>query len=70
MEEVIVCTGLIILQDFICIYVNNAIYTLKKFEDTKGVLRSLEMEDGTIQWPKKKDKKTNTCGLSNIENSG
>jgi hypothetical protein len=33
-----------------------------------GILRSHKMKDGTIQWPKKKDKKTNTCGLSNIEN--
>ena len=47
---------------------NNAIYTLKKFEDTKGVLRSHKTKDGTMQWPKKKDKKTNTCGLSNTEN--
>jgi hypothetical protein len=54
--------------NFIYIYVNNTIYTLKKFEDTKGVLRSLKMKDGSIQWPKKKDKKTNTCGLSNTEN--
>jgi len=47
------------LLDFICIYVNNnSIYTLKKFEDTKGVLRSHKKgRDNTMAKEKRQNDK-------------
>jgi hypothetical protein len=33
------------------------VHYMKKFEDTKGVIKSRKLKDRRMQWPKEKDKK-------------